>query len=372
MSISAKELAAKLNMSAATISMVFNNKPGISQSTRTMVLEAAKQYGYESSKKSDDNLPNPIIHFVIYKKHGNIVTDTPFFSQITEGINLQCQKYNCRQQITYVYENTSIQARINEIYKLECSGILLLGTEMNPEDYKHFSKLDVPIVVIDNYFEDMCYDSVLINNLQGAYLAVKNLIQNGHKKIGYLHSNTDIGNFSERKDGYCKALSGAQLLNSSYICQVSPTSEDGYEDMKQYLSNSPELASAYFADNDIIATAALRAFKEFGIRVPDDVSIIGFDDMPICTLTDPPLTTMQVPKLQLGILAVDRLMSKIDKTANGNVKIELSTKLINRKSVKALPEATSSTIRYNSSDKSDKVLFSNSLPASKSIQSFFF
>lgn len=337
MSISAKELAAKLNISAATVSMVFNNKPGISPVTRNMVLEAAKQYGYESSKKSDDNQPNPVIHFIIFKKHGNIVTDTPFFGQVTEGINLQCQKHNCRQQISYVYENKSIQSRINEVYKFECSGILLLGTEMDPEDYKYFSKIDVPIVVLDNYFEDICYDSVLINNIQGAYFATKYLIRNGHKKIGYLHSNATIGNFTERRDGYLKALLNHQIpSNDNYICPISPTQEAAYEDMKQYLNTSPELATAYFADNDIIAVAALRALKEAGIRVPEDVSLIGFDDLPICSLTEPQLTTMNVPKLELGALAVDRLMSKINKDSKETVKIEISPTLVERKSVRAL------------------------------------
>lgn len=335
MSISAKELAAKLNISAATVSMVFNNKPGISPTTRSMVVEAAKEYGYESSKRSYAEQTAPIIHFIIYKKHGNIVNDTPFFSQVMEGINLECQKHNCRQQVTYIYENASIQSRINEVYKLECSGVLLLGTEMTPDDYKHFSNFNVPIVVLDNYFEDICYDSVLINNTQSSYLATSYLIKNGHSKIGYLHSKTIIGNFTERRDGYLKALSVHNIPNNeNFFCPVSPTSEAAYDDMIHYLNKCPELASAYFADNDIIAAAALRAFKEFGMKIPDDISIIGFDDMPLCTLTDPQLTTMCVPKSQLGALAVDRLINKITSNTKEIVKIEVATTLIERNSVK--------------------------------------
>ena len=335
MSISAKELATKLNISAATVSMVFNNKPGISPATKAMVLEAAKEYGYEPVKKAEESQPNQVIHFIIYKKHGHVVTDTPFFAQIMEGINLQCQKYNCRQQITYVYENPSLQTRLNDIYKLECSGIILLGTEMEPEDFKHFETLSIPIVILDNYFEDIKYDSVLINNIQGAYSATKHLIQNGHQKIGYLHSNIGIGNFAERSDGYYKALSAHQLpVNDNLIQPVSPTSEGAYEDIKRYLNSSPEVASAYFADNDIIAVAAMRAFKDAGIKVPDEISLVGFDDLPICDLVEPPLTTMSVPKLQLGALAVDILMSKINKSTNEIIKVEVSPTLIERRSVK--------------------------------------
>lgn len=338
MSISAKELATKLNISAATVSMVFNNKPGISPATKAMVLEAAKEFGYEPAKKAEESQPNQIIHFIIYKKHGNVVTDTPFFAQIMEGINLQCQKYHCRQQITYVYENPSLQTRLNDIYKLECSGILLLATEMEPKDFKHFEKLNVPIVILDNYFEDIKHDSVLINNTQGAYSATKHLIQNGHKQIGYLHSNIEIGNFKERRDGYYKALSAHQLpVNDNFISSVTPTSEGAYEDIKRYLDTSPKIASAYFADNDIIAVAAMRAFKEAGFKIPEDISIIGFDDLPICTLTEPALTTMSVPKLQLGALAVDRLVNQINNNTNEIIKIEVAPTLTERRSVRTLP-----------------------------------
>lgn len=337
MKISAKELATKLNISAATVSMVFNNKPGISEKTRELVLKAAKEYGYESNKKIDNLKENSVIHFVIYKKHGHLVTDTSFFSFVIEGVNLQCQKFNCRHQITYVYNNDSLQSLLSSISKSENSGVILLATEMTSSDFDFSSKYDIPMVILDNHFDELYYDSILINNSQGAYLATKYLIENGHKKIGYLSSNVSIGNFVERKHGYYNALREHDLpTEHPYIYYLSPHGQKAYEEMNRYLASSKEVATAYFADNDTIASSALRSFKEHGIRVPEDVSIIGFDDMPFCQIIDPPLTTMYVPKQELGALAVDRLLSKIKAVKKETVKIQVATHLIERNSVKKL------------------------------------
>lgn len=334
MAISAKELAKILNVSAATISMVFNDKPGISESTKKVVLKAAEKYGYSFSKKQTQELPASVLYLIIYKKHGNVLTDTPFFSQVIEGINNQCCKHNCQLHVTYFYEKELNNAQLNMIVRNDCRGILLLGTEMEASDFEVFSRLKLPIVIIDSYFEEIDCDSVLINNVQGAYLATKYLIDKGHQKIGYLNSSIPISNFYERSVGYFKALrqNGIQTENQ-YIARVSPTAEQAYIDMMNYLDGKPELATAYFADNDIIAASALRAFREHGYRIPEDISIIGFDDMPICLYTDPQLTTMYVPKQKLGALAVDRIIEKAARNCSDDVKIELRVKLIERESV---------------------------------------
>ena len=337
MSISAKELAEILNLSPATVSMVLNNKPGISEKTRKIVLDAAADHGYQSSKKQLQKSTNSTIQFVIYKKYGTVVTDTPFFSQVTEGINYQCSRNGYHLQITYLYDNQDKNEQIDELKKSSCDGILLLGTEMTVNDLKLFQSLKVPYVILDSYFDDINCDSILINNVQGAYLATEYLIANGHKEIGYLRSNTRISNFSEREDGYYKSLRHNNIPTSHpYVVNITPTTEQAYTDLIDYLNTNPAFPTAYFADNDIIAAAAIRAFKEFNIKVPEQISIIGFDDMPICQFTDPTLTTMYVPKQRLGALAVDRLLNRIDETNMDYIKIELAVQLIERDSVKAI------------------------------------
>ena len=281
MSISAKELAQKLNISAATVSMVLNRKPGISEKTRNLVLDAAREYGYDFSKKWDTAEEKGSILYVIYKKHGTVVADTPFFSQLTEGIEQACKGKGFELQITYFYENKDIGAQIQELSEKNCQGILLLGTEMDVEYFQPFTRLKVPMVVLDTYFEELDCDSVLINNVQGAYLATNYLIDKGLGEIGYLRSSYPIGNFEERADGYYKALRHHDLPTSHpYVHRLTPSMEGAYTDMSEILREKPPVAPAYFADNDLIAAGAMRAFKEFGYKIPEDISIVGFDDTP--------------------------------------------------------------------------------------------
>ncbi len=335
MIISAKELAQRLNISAATVSMVLNNKPGISEKTRQMVLEAAREFGYQPSRKQEEAPSKGTIQFVIYKKHGAIVTDTPFFSQVTEGIDAGCKEAGYELQIFYFYETEDPEAQLSALREKNCQGILLLGTEMTTDFFPQFMKLNLPIVVLDTYFEELNCDSVLINNVQGAYLATNYLISNGLTKTGYLRSSCPIGNFQERADGYYKALRHHDLSTSHpYVHRLTPSMEGAYLDMKRILEKGAETADAYFADNDLIAAGAMRAFREKGFRIPEDISIIGFDDMPICDFLEPGLTTMNVPKQRLGRLAVERLVAKLSRNSETPVKIEVSPQLRIRRSVK--------------------------------------
>lgn len=335
MSISAKELAKRLNISAATVSMVLNKKPGISEKTRNLVIEAAKEYGYDFSRKWDPHEEKGTIQYVIYKKDGTVVGDTPFFSQVTEGIDQACKDEGYELQVTYFYENQNINAQIESLSEKNCQGILLLGTEMEVNCFQPFTKLKVPLVVLDTYFEELNCDSVLINNVQGAYRATNYLIEKGMTSIGYLRSSYPIGNFAERADGYYKALRHHNLpTGHPYVHYLTPSMEGAYTDMLEVLKNNPPTAQAYFADNDLIAAGAIRAFKEFGFAIPEDISIIGFDDMPICDFLEPPLTTMEVPKKRMGQLAVRQLVQKILHNSKTTIKIEVSVKLRQRKSVK--------------------------------------
>ncbi len=345
MNISAKELAEKLNVSAATVSMVLNNKPGISQATRDLVLETAREYGYTGpgTANPDEILHRETIHFIIYKKQGTVVADTPFFSQVIEGINRQCRLENCEQQISYFYEYEEESRQLEELrakqQTLSCSGILLLGTEIEPQNVSLFQSFGVPIVMLDFYDDMLDMDCVLINNVQGAYRATSHLIDMGHRKVGYLKSSFEISNFRERADGYYKALRTHGISTSHpYVHAVTPTAEDAYTEFCTILEQKPTLATAYFADNDIVAAAAIRAFHQYGYRIPEDISIVGFDNMPFCQLIDPPLSTMHVQKEELGSQAVAQLVSRIRNKNKSNhaTKIEISTTLIRRESVKQI------------------------------------
>lgn len=335
MPISAKELAQKLNISPATISMVLNHKPGISAQTRDRVLAAAATYGYDLSKYTAHTEEPQNICFLIYKKSGKVVSDTPFFSGLTEGISNTCQANGLTLNILYVYGHQPVEPQLKELFQKDYHGVLLLGTEMTREDFHPFLHLPCPIVVLDCYYESLAFDTVLINNVQGSYAATSHLIHKGFRRIGYLKSSFWIANFDERADGYFKALrKHAIKKDPNYILELSPSMESAYQDMKHLLETGIPLAEAYFADNDLIAAGAMRALSEAGVRIPEDVSIIGFDDIPMCNFLSPTLSTMRVEKHDFGMFAVNRLQNRIQNPSQSLVKLELSTQLIPRDSVK--------------------------------------
>ena len=148
MSITAKELAKKLNLSAAAVSMALNNKPGVSTDTRRRILDAADRYGYDFTRIAQKQNAAGTIYLVIYKKHGAIVDDTPFFSQLSEGISDACNQAGYKLRITYLFgEDQELLPQIEEIQYSDCIGIILLGTEMQKEDALLFQQLSIPCLL---------------------------------------------------------------------------------------------------------------------------------------------------------------------------------------------------------------------------------
>lgn len=336
MSITAKELAKILGLSQAAVSMALNNKSGVSRETRNKVLAAAEEHGYDMTRVSENkekNTANGSISFVIYKKHGAVVSDTPFFNQLTVSIERVCTALKYKLYINYLYDDGEIEEQIASLPVYD--GVILLATEMKKEDFARFKKVKVPIVVLDTYYHAIPYDCVIINNFQGAFNATEHLIRRIKSQPGYLHSSYPIGNFDERADGFYGAVRAAGMSASrSPVLRITPSLDGAYKDMLELLEQGTVPSAGYFADNDNIAAGAMKALAEKGYKIPEDVSIIGFDDMPFCNYMNPPLSTVEVPKAYLGRTAVERLVAIMQDKQSHPLKIEVSTKLVKRRSVK--------------------------------------
>jgi len=338
MSVRVKDIAELLGISPSTVSLVLNNKPGISQKTRQRVFDAISEMGYETNFLSKPALSNNnSIRLIVYKKHGKVVSDTPFFAELLEAIESEARKNGYNLVFSYINENENKVDVLKLIKDHPLDGVLVLATEMNNEEIASFSIIDTPVLVLDNYFQSEKFDTVVINNVQGAYEAVRYLLNCGHRRIGYLHSSIKINNFIERYDGYAKSLRDNQIkIENDYIWELDSTMDGAYKDTKELIVKNKNLPSAFFADNDIIAFGAMKAFKEAGFNIPEDISIIGFDDMPFCEMAEPTLTTIRVYKQTMGRLAVRRLIESIESKISDYIKIEIGTELIKRKSVKNL------------------------------------
>ena len=335
MAITAKALAARLGLSEAAVSLALNNKPGVSSATRKRVFEAARQLGYDFSRKGATTASKKgTICFAIYKKSGAVVDDTPFFSTLSDGISTGCRRnqYDC--VIRYLYEDEDISDQVYTLTTSQFSGIILLATEMDEASLKSFSSINLPMVILDAYFEKLEYNYILINNIQGAYMATEHLIKRRRTQPGYLRSAYPISNFDQRADGFYKAIrSNGMSTSKSIVHRLTPSQEGAFEDMKNLIAGGEELADCYFADNDLIAFGAILALKAAGYRIPEDVAVIGFDGLPACEYMRPPLSTIEVPKHYMGETAATRIAQLIESRSTLPLKIEISTRLVRRKSV---------------------------------------
>lgn len=338
--VTARDVAKAAGVSPATVSLVFRDKPGVGRETRDHVREAARELGFEYDAPSQPRKTSTIL-LVIYKAHGRVVADTPFFESLIKGVSDMTYKLGYhRLSVSYFYAQQDKAEQMSSLRSIKCAGIVLLATEMKATDVTQFEHLGVPIVLLDNWFPSKNLDSVVIDNSRGAWAAVRYLTGMGHQEIGYLHSNTEIRNFLERQDGYLQAMRHAKTSDIDpwhTIVRVGSTFESAYEDMRRYLDGDPYLPTAYFADNDIIAMSCIRALREHGLRVPEDISVIGFDDVSTAAMADPPLTTMAVPKTNMGGLAVKRLVDLVHGETGGEVvRMSILPEIVQRKSVMPL------------------------------------
>jgi len=334
MGVTAKELAQIMGLSEAAVSMALRNKPGVSTKTRLMVLEMAEKHGYDFIKVNKEKNQSRHIVFVIYKRQGAVVNDTPFFSALSEGIEHTCSVLDYKLQIHYFHKCDDVAHKIQDINNTDCAGLILLGTEMELADFLPFNKIRHPLVLLDAYFDSIKYDCVLINNVQGAVLATDYLIARTQKQPGYLQSAYSIGNFTERADGFYKSLrTHGMSVSKSIVHKLTPSVEGAFADMMEKIEQGEELATCYFADNDLIAIGAMKAFQKHGYKIPEDIAIIGFDDLPMTSYIEPPLATINVPIKYMGQTAVERLVCMINEPNHFPLKIEISTGLKKRRSV---------------------------------------
>lgn len=334
------DIAKAVGVSPGTVSNALNNRKGVSERKRREIIAAAKQMGYERSIARKEE---KTIKFIQVKRHGEVVSDTYFFTEVMHGIEKECRSLGYDLIMANINLNEIGQEEAKAYFqKEESKGIILLATELRNIDLAILDQTRVPIVILDSCYRDTIYDCVLMANEDAVFKAVKYLVENGHRRIGLLHSSSYINNFYYRKKGFFCAMGDYNLkIKSGDIYNISPTLEGSYMDMKKELLRAESLPTAFFAENDIIAFGAMRAIKEVGYKIPQDVSIIGFDDMLFCETSSPRLTTICVDKNGMGVLAAKRLVDIIEGTCEVSpMKAQIRNKLIIRDSVRSIkPES---------------------------------
>jgi LacI family transcriptional regulator len=330
-----KTISQLSGFSAATVSNALNNKKGVNRETSEKIFKIAREIGYLSEIKINR------IKVVIYRDKGAIVNDSPFFSSLVEGVESESRNFGFDTVVVKLSkDDPDYDARLDELLNDTNSALMLLATELTEGEAAKFAKAVAPIVIIDNWFEYLALDAILIDNSDAAAKAVEYLVRMGHKRIGYLKGNYEIKNFYYRSQGYLRALKENRLeYYPQYTFRLPPNMEGACSEMMRLLKSTKDLPTAFFADNDMIALGAMRAIQQSGYRVPEDISIVGFDDLPFCAISTPPLTTIKVYKNQLGSAAVRRLVEKIKYGDDYKTKIQICSGFVKRGSVLCLNDA---------------------------------
>jgi len=338
-----KQIAEAAQVSAATVSLALNNRPGVSAATRQRILTIAETLSKENGAQPFRPLSKGSIRFLKIVKHSHIVNrdHDVFIAAYIEGIDKEARRHGCNLEITHITID-QVDDFIGHLNSSSSKGLIVLGTELNARDILAFEVVNVPIVVIDTTFDFINFDFVDMNNMEALFQIIRYFKENNHRDIGLIWGeDVQARNFELRRLAFEQAVRYYELpFNPRNILSVDSTFNEAYQGVLQYLKKGLKLPTALFSANDLIASACIKALKESGIRVPEDVSIIGFDNLPMCEMLDPPLTTMNVSKQQIGETAAQLLISRISQRKGApTLKVSVGGKLVVRKSVQHLPQA---------------------------------
>ncbi|MDH2927071.1 HTH-type transcriptional repressor PurR [Lonepinella koalarum] len=327
-----KDVAKMAGVSTTTVSHVINNTRHVAQETKQAVMDAIQQLCYSPSAVARSLKINTT------KSIGMIVTtsESPYFAEIIQAVESHCY----RQGYSLFLCNTQndaekIKNHLEMLAKKRVDGILIMCAEYLQESLDLFNNFrELPMVVMEWGIQHSNNDIILDNSFNGGYLAAQHLIENGHQKIGIIAGELSKTTAQTRFQGFEKAIFDAGLtLNPNWIQEGFFEPEDGYECMNKILAQA-ELPTAVFCCNDVMALGAISAITEKGLRVPDDISIIGYDNIHSSRFYAPPLTTIHQSKARLGERALKLLLDRIHHKNNEKETIELYPELIVRKSVR--------------------------------------
>ena len=303
-----KDISKAVNVSTATVSHVINNSRYVSEETRQRVLEAIEKLNYQ---------PSAVARGLRTKRTNTlamIIPDitNPYFSDFTRGF----QDAADEKGYLVVLCNTDhlLDREIRFLEKMcqqRVEGIVLNPSQVTAKDLKRIVKA-IPIVLIGSQFNQNEFDKVMIDNVRGGQDAVQYLYDLGHRRIGLSCGLRTTSSSILRYQGYLQALyKNAIPLDENLVVEDEITYDGGYHSTRQLLS-LPNPPTAIFATSDIMALGSKAAIEDFGLRIPDDVSLIGFDDIPDVSRTRPKLTTISQPKAQMGKVAADLLFRQIE------------------------------------------------------------
>ena len=330
------DIARQSGVSASTVSLVINNKPGVSQETRLRVLEVAEELFYPIKSTSASAVITRLstVGMVVKTDPDSPPQANPFYSKVILGIEDVCRRNGINLLFaTLPVDEDNCPVEVPQLlYNESVDGLLMVGTFVDEIVTSFPDRGALPIILVDGYSNTQSYDVVISDNFKAAYQAVTYLIEKGHQHIGMLGSNVNCyPSLRERRNGYLRAMK-ENNLSQTYIADFNINRSKGYDEAITLLQNYPHI-TALFCVNDDVGSHAIRAVKTLGKRVPADVSIISYDDTYIALNTQPTLTTMHVDTNAMGRAAVHLLALRIENPESARMSLIIHASLVERESV---------------------------------------
>jgi LacI family transcriptional regulator len=305
-----QDVADLAKVSKTTVSHVINETRPVSEEKRQRVLSAMKELDYHPNILARGLRRNETTMIgLIVPNNAN-----PFYAEVSKGVESVCFDKGFNVILCNSDRDIEKELRYTDLLtKKRVDGILFVGTWIgeNTDHIENTIQQNIPIVVVDRFVPNLDIDLVVTNNVLGGWLATSHLYGLGHKKIACIAGTPQFTPNAERIQGYEKALVEAKIpINPDLIIRSNFQFEGGYKAAQQLLSqeNRP---TAIFACNDLMAIGAMRAAIDLGYRIPEDLSIIGYDDVQMTKYTNPQLTTISQPMFEMGNRAAEMLIERI-------------------------------------------------------------
>ncbi|MGB8454525.1 MAG: LacI family DNA-binding transcriptional regulator [Anaerocolumna sp.] len=334
----AKDIARELGISTATVSLALNNKPGVNEQTRNKVLSYIKE-SQENVENGKERKEKTIRMYTFIQKNGQIDAEenTRFYMGYAEA-SRRARAAGYKMDIVFVDSSKDDFVKILNECEEDVAGVYLNAAYMTDEDYQCLRGFNLPYVVCDQDFNDMHTDSIVLNNQQGVRTGLKYLYENGHRDIMYLRNSKDFYNMYERRSA-CNSFMNEKRLqqaDNERIMDIGSSTQEIYDNMYKYIKNNGHIPTAIFAENYEATIGVSRALQSCGYRIPNDVSIVGFDEIPGAAILDFQPTFLRALHGNVANMAVGRLLERIKRKAKESVQILVSTEFVIGNSVKRI------------------------------------
>jgi DNA-binding LacI/PurR family transcriptional regulator len=324
-----KDVAQRAGVSLATVSRVLNGYPHVAPDVRARVLDAIEALNYRPSRVAQRlRAPQSRLIGIIFSDIKN-----PFYTLALSGI----EQVLSEQGLSVLLGNSnSDQDREDNFIALmkaeDVAGLIIAPVKEDSALLADMAQEHLPVVVIDRNLSHMGLDTVLADNRTGAYQAIKYLIQLGHRHIAAVNGPQHLTSGRERYAGFLQAIDEAGLAADPSLIRFGDFQlESGYS-LTQEILSQPQKPTALFVANNLMTIGALNAIHEMNYRIPDDLSVIGFDDLPWAISLNPPLTTVSQPTFEIGVRAAELLLDHIAHPDRPAQTVILDTQLVVRAS----------------------------------------